>query len=195
MHSSQFLECNLTRNSNSKTDRRNRKFKEAERLFSKSSVTSVAVRALSFYGAFMQLNKTANKLLLTTLTVFQAVCALGGIPDHMNEKRMLVVVHRRSQSWVVSDAELLFVVSRWSRQWNRKRRLPRSAESGERAKPGGHGGRGLDAAGPEASEGGLIFLIGQPSREPQKEEEQEQTQVHNTHLRQRVVYGIFLGIN
>lgn len=143
----------------------------------------------------MQFNNNHNKLLLTTLTLFQAVCALGGIPDHMNEKRMSILRRRRSQSWVLSDSELLFVDSRWSRQWNRKWRLPRSAESGERAKPGGHGGRGLDAAGPEAPEGSLIFLLGQPSREPQKEEEQEQTQVHYTYLCQRVVYRISIGIN
>lgn len=90
---------------------------------------------------------------------------------------------------------LLFVVFRRSRQRNRKRRLSRSAESGERAKPGGHGGRGLDAAGPEASKGGLIFLLGQPSWEPQKEKEQEQTQVHNRHLHQRAVYRISFRIN
>lgn len=53
-----------------------------------------------------------NKLLLTTLTDFQAVCALGGIPDHMNEKRTLILERTRSQSWILSDAELLFGVSR-----------------------------------------------------------------------------------
>lgn len=85
-------------------------------------------------------------------------------------------------------------VSRWSGQRNGKRRLSRFAESGERAKPGGHGGRGLDAARSEASEGGLLFLLGEPSREPQKEEEQEQTQVHKTHLRQGVGWSLLLHL-
>lgn len=83
----------------------------------------------------------------------------------------------------------LFRVARWSRQRNGKRRLSRSPESRERAEPGGHGGRGLDIAGPEASEGCLLFLLRQPSREPQKEEEQEQTQVHNPDMKHICVSG------
>ena len=58
-----------------------------------------------------------------------------------------------------------------------ERRLAGPPEPGERAQPGGHGGRGRRPAGPQAPEGGLLLLHGQSPRQPQEEEEQEPTQV------------------
>lgn len=128
----------------------------------------------------------------------QAVCALGGIPDHMNEKRELIFVIFSSEAvlkkfllrslWYFLTPSLSCRSGRfrWSRQRHGKWRLSRSAESREWAEPGGHRRRGLDAPGPKASEGCLLFLLRQPSREPQKEEEQKQTQVHNQDTRHSV---------
>lgn len=153
------------RNSNSKTDRRNRKFKEAERLFSKSSVTSVAVSLSLCVSHFIK--ELRYEYLQVFVVVFfnqQAVCALGGIPDHMNEKR----------EWCTPESRVTIMytcwdqcsLARWGGQWHGKRRLTGPPEPRKRAQPGGHGGCRLHLAGLEAPKSCVLLFIGQPPRKP-----------------------------
>lgn len=106
-----FLFLRSIRNSNSKTDRRNRKFKEAERLFSKSSVTSVAV---STSCAWCVQPSHVKLLLSGLLWLAGSVCARRDPGSH--EREAWVKFAYFPGAWASSECRFWLVAPRGSPQ-------------------------------------------------------------------------------